>query len=104
MIADTLKTLAPLPWSARVDDELDRWGLSVSAGDGKNVSERMMTRDEARFLAAIHAFAPVAMIYVQQAAERGGTEARLILNQFERAVMIDPTPEAIARQKQQRTA
>lgn len=71
MIRETLRTVAPLPWNAAVEDG-ERWGLTVIAGDGKNVSERPLSRDEARFLAALHAFAPTAMLYVEGAAEKGG--------------------------------
>lgn len=97
MIGDTLKTLAPLPWTTALDDAGDRWGLTVVCGDGANLADRPMNRDEARFLAALGAFAPRAMIYVQQAAEKGGAEAKAIMDDFVRAAMFDLTPEAKAR-------
>lgn len=96
MIAATLKTLAPTPWVAGVDDG-DRWGLTVFAGDGKNITDRQMNRDEARFLAALHAFAPRAMLYVEQAAEKGGAEAKSILDDFARSALFDLTPEGRAK-------
>lgn len=92
-VYDVLKTVAPMPWTASLDSEGDKWGLTVCASDGKNVSSRPLDRDEARFLCALHAIAPEAMHYVEEAALKGGEAAKAIVQRFERMARYDQTPE-----------
>jgi hypothetical protein len=102
-VFDFLKTIAPMPWAASLDTDDSRWGLTVVAGDGRNVSDRQMDRDEARFLCALHAIAPDAMQYVEGAASKGGAAAAEILSRFERMAYHDQTPEERAKARRRRS-
>ncbi|WP_341020933.1 hypothetical protein [Brevundimonas diminuta] len=95
MIADTLIDFAPLPWTPVLTKARREWGLTVLCADGENLADRPMDRDEARFLCALHAFAPLAMIYVEQAAAKGGAEAQRLLAAFRHAATTEPTPETV---------
>lgn len=102
MIRDTLNGFAPLPWAPVLTKERREWALTVLCGDGENVADRLMDRDEARFLCALHAFAPAAMIYVEQAAAKGGVEAQRLLSAFRLAATTEPTPEAVVAARRRR--
>lgn len=76
---------APMPW---------RIGLAWSRGeavhtlldaDGRKIDLRVWdTEADARRLCAVNAIAPAALAYVEDAACRGGQEAKAILAEYER--------------------
>lgn len=100
LLSSFLKTTAPLPWRAVLDDG-DRWGLTVVCGDGKNLSDRTMTRDEARFICAVSAMSARALAYVEEMADRGGKEAASIMEDFKKQAFYDLTPEQRVRARRE---
>ena len=101
MIRETLEGFAPLPWTPVLEDGR-RWSLTVLCGDGDDLAHRDMNRLEGRLICALLAFAPAAMIYVEQAAAKGGVEAQKLLAAFQHASQTDPRPESVVAARRAR--
>lgn len=90
-----LDGLPQRPWTpVRTQDERG-WAISVIDNGGRNIGDREVFVDDAALMAAVHAIAPEALVYVLKAAEKGGDEAKRIAGRFSReylALFAGPTP------------
>lgn len=96
-ILDRAHALIPVPWAIRRFNNGYGWGTKVVSAEGEDHGNFRVTREDGAFLAALAAVSPYAMHYVEQAAEKGGAEAKRILDHFrelERSALLASEKEA----------